>query len=127
PTNTSAAPKSVSSVMRGGGTDSGLSGDLAMLDSGGRFENRPYMSSKQMLTTSYSTTLAGVLTSTVSPTRLPMRARPTGDWTEILPFFRSPSSGPTSVYRCSFSLWASLTVTVEPKTTLSVERFEVSM
>src|ERR1700752_1533050 len=40
---------------------------------------RGYLSSKQMLRTSYSTTLAGVLTSTVSPTRLPMRARPTGD------------------------------------------------
>src|SRR5947208_15690444 len=30
PTNTSAAPKSVSRVMMGGGTDSGLSGDRAM-------------------------------------------------------------------------------------------------
>ena len=38
-----------------------------------------YSSSKRISTTSYSTILAGVLTSTKSPTRFPINALPTGD------------------------------------------------
>lgn len=57
-----------------------------------------YNSSKRISITSYSTTFAGVVTSTMSPTRLPMRARPTGDWTEMRENFKSASSCPTRVY-----------------------------
>ena len=62
----------------------------------------PHSSSNLISTTSYSTTFAGVVTSTKSPTLLPMRARPTGDCTEILLNFMSASSWPTSVY-CFFA------------------------
>ncbi|GBL40233.1 hypothetical protein EMGBD2_14910 [Nitrospirota bacterium] len=40
---------------------------------------RDYNSSKRISTTSYSTIFTGVLTSTNSPTRLPISALPTGD------------------------------------------------
>jgi len=46
--------------------------------------------------TSYSFTPAGRFIVTSSPGALPMRALPTGEFTEIFPFFGSTSSGVTS-------------------------------
>jgi hypothetical protein len=49
------------------------------------------------LTTRRRSLPAGTSTSTSSPTVLPVRALPTGDWIEILPYFVSSSPGPTRV------------------------------
>src|SRR5438094_8164598 len=57
-------------------------------DDGNRSRHGPPQSSSNLMSLiSYSTTRAGVVTSTRSPTRRPISARPTGDWTEMRPFF----------------------------------------
>src|SRR5579872_138212 len=76
---------------------------------------------------SYERAPPGVVTSTVSPLPLPIRARAIGDDSEILPCLASLSTSPTIWYLRFSSVSSSTNVTVAPNLTVLPESFETSI
>src|SRR5579862_2144354 len=75
---------------------------------------------------SYERAPPGVVTSTVSPLPLPIRARAIGDDSEILPCLASLSTSPTIWYLRFSSVSSSTNVTVAPNLTVLPESFGTS-